>query len=70
MPKFFEFAKDSILVGHNVKFDYGFIYAKAEMIGLDVPKLPAIDTCNLFRTYLDQEKSYNLEKLYPYNGAN
>ena len=66
LPKFFEFAKDSILVGHNVKFDYGFIYAKAEMIGLDVPKLPAIDTCNLFRTYQDQEKSYNLEKLCKY----
>ncbi len=66
LPKFFEFAKDSILVGHNVKFDYGFIYAKAEMMGLEVEKLPAIDTCNLFRTYEDQQKAYGLEKLCKY----
>ena len=65
LPEFLEFAKGSILVAHNAKFDVGMIYAKAKKLGLDYEILPAIDTLNLFRAgYYDQGlKAFNLKVL-------
>jgi len=64
IPKFMEFAKDSILVAHNAKFDVGMIYANIKRLGMDYPMLPVIDTLNLFRAgYADQVKTFNLKTL-------
>ena len=74
LPQFLEFAKGTILVGHNVQFDTGMIYAKERQIGMkDIITFPAIDTANLFRSYcnldVDKErgvKKFNLEVLAKY----
>lgn len=43
---------DSVLVGHNIDFDYGFIKAEMERCGYDLPELLRIDTLKLSRKYL------------------
>ena len=64
IPKFMEFAKDSILVAHNAKFDVGMVYANIKRLGMNYDKLPVIDTLNLFRAgYADQVKTFNLKTL-------
>ena len=74
LPMFLEFAKGTILVGHNVQFDTGMIYAKERQIGMkDIITFPAIDTANLFRAYCNPDvdpdrgvKKFNLEVLAKY----
>ena len=64
LPKFLEFCKDTILVAHNAIFDVPFIYRNIEKLGIDFPKLPVIDTLNLFRAgYYDKTKKFNLKEL-------
>ena len=61
LPKFLEFCKDTILVAHNAIFDVPFIYRNIERLGIDFPKLPVIDTLNLFRAgYYDKTKKFGL----------
>jgi len=67
LPQFLEFAKDSILVAHNARFDVDFIYGNIERLGIDYPRLPAIDTLNLFRAgYHKETKTFNLKSLSKY----
>ena len=64
LPKFLEFCKDTILVAHNAIFDVTFIYKNIERLGIDFPKLPVIDTLNLFRAgYYEKTKKFDLVAL-------
>lgn len=67
LPEFYEYAKDSILVAHNAKFDVGMIYRDIKKLNLNYDELPVIDTLNLFRCcYYDKVKTFNLKSLSKY----
>jgi DNA polymerase-3 subunit epsilon len=68
-PKFYEVAKqivemtmDRIVVGHNVRFDYGFLRSEFKSLGYDFQR-KTIDTVKLSRKLIPGKKSYSLGKL-------
>jgi DNA polymerase-3 subunit epsilon len=68
-PKFYEVAKkivelteDKIVVGHNVRFDYGFIRNEFKSLGFDFQR-KTIDTVKLSRKLIPGKPSYSLGKL-------
>lgn len=68
-PKFYEVAKqiielteDRIIVGHNVRFDYGFIRTEFKSLGYDF-KRTTVDTIKLSRKLIPGQHSYSLGKL-------
>lgn len=68
-PKFYEAAKqivelteNKIIVGHNVRFDYGFIRSEFKSLGFDF-KRQTIDTIKLARKLIPGKPSYGLGKL-------
>ncbi len=60
LPRFLEFCKGSVLVGHNVGFDISFIRSKAKELGMEAP-YTTIDTIGMARVMLPGHKSYNLD---------
>ena len=68
-PKFYEVAKqivemtqDRIIVGHNVRFDYGFLCNEFKSLGYDFQR-STLDTIKLSRKLIPGKKSYSLGKL-------
>ncbi len=68
-PKFYEIAKqiveiteDCILVGHNVRFDYGFLRHEFLSFGYNYERR-TIDTVKLARKLIPGRRSYSLGKL-------
>lgn len=68
-PKFYEVAKkiveitsDAIFVGHNVKFDYGFVRQEFLRLGYNYER-ETIDTVKLSRKMIPGQVSYSLGKL-------
>ena len=68
-PKFYEVARqivdltqDRIIVGHNVRFDYGFIRAEFKSLGYDFQR-DTLDTVKLSRKLIPGKRSYSLGKL-------
>ncbi|MCF6170694.1 MAG: ribonuclease H-like domain-containing protein [Bacteroidales bacterium] len=68
-PKFYEVAKriveltdNKIVVGHNVRFDYGFIRNEFKSLGFDFQR-KTIDTVKLSRKLIPGKPSYSLGKL-------
>ena len=68
-PKFYEIAKqiveltnDKIIVGHNVKFDYGFLRHEFKSLGYDF-RSNTMDTVKLSRKLIPGRRSYGLGKL-------
>ena len=68
-PKFYEIAKqiveitnDCILVGHNVRFDYGFLRHEFLSFGYSYERR-TLDTVKLARKLIPGRKSYSLGKL-------
>lgn len=59
---FFDFSKDSILIGHNVSFDIKMVTAHAQQTGINVPKLKWEDTLVLANRFIDSDR-YSLEVL-------
>lgn len=59
LPKFMEFAGDSVLVAHNAEFDTGFISQKCREQGLDYNS-KSIDTLMLSRILLPYLKRFRL----------
>lgn len=59
------FCGDHILLGHNIKFDYSFLKAKAAKYGLTIPNM-AIDTLAIARKKLTDLESRSLEALCAY----
>lgn len=68
-PKFHEIAKrvveitqDSILVGHNIDFDYRMLRQSFKRLGYEF-KINTLDTIPLAKKLIPNEKSYSLSKL-------
>ncbi len=68
-PKFYELAKkiielteDKIIVGHNVRFDYGFIRSEYKSLGYDYQR-QTLDTIKLSRKFIPGQPSYGLGNL-------
>ncbi|MBN2639095.1 MAG: GIY-YIG nuclease family protein [Bacteroidales bacterium] len=68
-PKFYEVAKkiveiteDTTIVGHNVKFDYGFIRHEFLRLGYQFER-KTLDTVSLSRKFIPGKPSYSLGKL-------
>ena len=67
--RFFEWCKDSIMVGHNVAFDIDMIGAHADKLGVDPQVFEWFDTLNMAHRFIPQKqyrlidlaKSLNLE---------
>ena len=62
LPKFFEFAKGSVLVAHNASFDTSFIKKSAKDLGLAF-NFSYIDTLELSRSIVEGVKNYKLDTL-------
>lgn len=62
LPKFIEFAKDSVLVAHNADFDTGFIYQKCQQLGLEY-NFEKVDTLTLARIINTNLKRFSLDKV-------
>lgn len=60
LPRFLEFAKGTVLVGHNVAFDCGFLEAKCRELGLPYDFSWA-DTMGMARAELPGHGNYRLE---------
>ena len=60
LPEFMEFCKGCILVGHNVRFDAGFIKYYCEKLGLDYHYI-TVDTVIMAQFLLPQLKRYKLD---------
>lgn len=68
-PKFYEIAKqiveltdNKVIIGHNVRFDYGFIRNEFKSLGYDF-KRQTLDTIKLARKLIPGKPSYGLGKL-------
>ncbi len=68
-PKFHEIAKrvveitqDSVLVGHNIDFDYRMLRQSFKRLGYDF-NINTLDTIPLAKKLIPDEKSYSLSKL-------
>lgn len=55
LPAFLEFVGDSVLVGHNIRFDISFISADARRLGYPFPANQSVDTVALGRRLLGSE---------------
>lgn len=55
LPAFVEFAGDAVLVGHNVRFDVGFLRAALARAGYAPPANRVVDTCALARRLVRDE---------------
>ena len=64
LPKFLEFAKDSILVAHNAKFDMGHLYSNLDKLNIEYKEFPVIDTLEMAHNfYYDKTKKFSNEAL-------
>lgn len=61
--KFAEFTKDTIMVGHNVTFDVGFLTAAYRRLQMAPITQPVIDTLELSRTLHPENKNHKLDTL-------
>ncbi|OHW62798.1 DNA polymerase III PolC-type [Andreesenia angusta] len=69
LPKFLEFAGDSVLVAHNAQFDMSFIRTKArELLGAEV-KNTVLDTLSLARAVYPRLKNHKLNTVAKHVGA-
>jgi len=68
LPEFLKFIEGSIVVGHNVAFDLGFLFAACRKIGVPEPRNSSLDTCEISRKQLIIP-SYSLERVAQYFGV-
>ncbi len=60
IPKFVEFCKDAVLVGHNVAFDISFINQNCKDLGIDVD-YTTVDTLWLSRYFFPLQAKHTLD---------
>ncbi len=63
LPKFVEFAQDTILVAHNARFDIGFIQHNLKLMNLPDMMNPVLDTLELARLLHPTLKNHRLNTL-------
>ncbi|MCE5290346.1 MAG: DEDD exonuclease domain-containing protein [Nocardiaceae bacterium] len=57
LPSFFEFARGSVLVAHNARFDIGFLKAAAAELGIPWPGFTTLCTVKLARRVLRKDEA-------------
>lgn len=67
LEEFLEFCGDSVILGHNISFDYGFLAQNAANMGRSFPCM-AIDTLQIARKFLPELPGRKLEFLCAYYG--
>ncbi len=67
LPRFIEFAKDDVLLGHNLMFDFGFLKQNAVNLKLSFEK-QGLDTLKIARKALPNLHSRGLEYLCNHYG--
>jgi DNA polymerase-3 subunit epsilon len=55
LPAFLEFLGDAVIVGHNIRFDLGFLNAALERAGRSRLTNVSVDTCGLARRLVREE---------------
>ncbi len=65
LTELFEFLKDSVILGHNIKFDFAFLKMKAKECGMNFQCM-GIDTLAISRKLLKDLESRKLEYLGGY----
>src|SRR4029079_5795454 len=55
LPAFLEFARDSVIVGHNIRFDLAFLDPAIRRHGYARLSQPSVDTCALARRLVRDE---------------
>ena len=55
LPSFLEFARDGVIVGHNIRFDLAFLDAAIRRHGYARLAQPSVDTCGLARRLVRDE---------------
>ena len=55
LPSWLEFSEGTVIVGHNVRFDLGFLNLALERHGWDRHRNPSVDTCALARRLVRDE---------------
>lgn len=59
LPAFLEFARGSVLVAHNARFDVGFLKANAARMELAWPRPTVVDTVQLARRVVTRDEAPN-----------
>ena len=62
LPQFLEFCKGCILVAHNAGFDYSFLCAKGEELGLST-EFSVVDTVGIARVLFPHQAKYTLDSV-------
>lgn len=70
MPSFLSFAKDSVIVGHNVNFDMRFIKHEAQNCNLPLTFNHVLDTLSLSKKVVPNLEAYKLDNLIDYFNIN
>ncbi len=63
LPAFFHFMGGAVPVAHNAPFDLGFVALHGLRLGLELPRLPVLDTCTFARRVLPEMPNHKLETL-------
>jgi DNA polymerase III subunit epsilon len=64
LPSFLEFIGDSVIVGHNVRFDLSFLRAAASQLGYEPLSNDSVDTAGLARRLVrDEVRNLRLQTL-------
>ncbi len=64
LPQVFRFMQGSCVVGHNIKFDLGFLRHELSSLGLSLPgDVPSLDTCQMARGLLPGLSGYSLREV-------
>lgn len=66
LPKFMDFIKDYIVIGHNVNFDINFIYDNLERLNISPITNDFIDTLRISRRLIPELKHHKLSDLANY----
>lgn len=65
--QFLQFAKDAVIVGHNVTYDLTILYSEMKRLGIARPVIfPYYDTLDIFRRWYPQLKNHKLGYLSDY----
>jgi len=68
LPEFLKFIAGSCLIGHNVRFDLGFLLHELSLAGLTLPEVHFMDTVRLARRLLPELRRYSLASLIYFLG--
>lgn len=60
LPEFLRFIEGACLVGHNLRFDLGFLKHELERMDSSLEKFPSVDTLKMARSFIPYLSSYSL----------